>query len=182
MADIQTTSKLAGRGFLFYLKFSLISIFVIYLIFHAVSLGLRNNDIKITILELGKEFISPISNAQATSVQIVNKEVGIIGYFTLYYYLFLLYSWISVFAFLCRKLVMMDDSRVTNSYIGGVVFFTLFQLIYLALTKQDLNIIWMAWKDIFRALLTILKDPNLDFNFSNFFSYNNSCVGSTCVY
>jgi hypothetical protein len=177
-----------GRSIFFYVKLGLMSLFVIYLLIHAILLGIQSKDFSVTLIELGQELVSPLEKAQETSLIILSGKGTTWTYWTLYYNIFWMFLWVRLFSLVVITFGLSNESEKLRIRVLALLMFLTLQMVYLAFTSQGdfsrVNIIWKSWIDIFKAVTYLFTQQKYELRFWKIFSQaklNNSCVDSICV-
>jgi hypothetical protein len=189
---VSQAGRFVGRSIFFYIKLGLVSLFVIYLFVHAILLGIQHRDITVTILELGKEFISPLEKAQETSFLILDGKAGVMDYWNLYYNIFWIFLWIRLLLILWGWTPVSNESNKFDNLLLAFLSFLVIQALYLLIQTiligdgniSRVNIVWRAWIDISKALMYSITQQRYELRVWRIFSeskLNNTCTDSTCV-
>lgn len=180
---IPRVMNFASRGLFWYFKLGFMFLFLGYLFVSIVNSAIEEKDVNIIIERLGEEFMSPLENAQEYAIDIQNSEnlnlfKSIWSYWGFYYNLYIIYLWIKIMKWIVLHFVIMDDSRRTNAYLGGIGLFLIIQYLYLALNGKDPNILWQSWIEIFKGLNHLFSNTSFEFKEVKI---NNSCYEDACV-
>lgn len=189
---VSQAGRFVGRSIFFYFKLGLVSLFVIYLLIHAILLGIQSKDITVTIMELGSEFLNPLVNAQETSIKITSGQSGIMDYWQLYYNLFWIFIWIRLLLVAWGWTPVSNESNKFNNLMLAIGSFLIVQLLAIAISViisgdkdiSKLNIVWKAWVDIFKAFMFLFTEQKYEIRFWKFFNSfqsNNTCVNEICT-
>jgi hypothetical protein len=164
-----------------YINFGFLLIFLIYILIHGVLIGINNHDITLTVKELGDEFLSPIEKAQDISLRIVNEENSLFDYWGFYSSIYIIYLWIKLLGKIVGYSPFSNDSNKFINVSLGIIFFIVIQIVYLAISGKNINVVWQVWIDIFRAInfkITGVK-PNIS-NVVGDLNLSETCSGDIC--
>jgi hypothetical protein len=171
-----------GRGMLFWFRFGFFSLFLIYLLVHAIALGIANKDITVTILELGKEFLNPlVSSAESLNeFRADNLLISIWSLWGIYFELYKVYLWLKILTKIWGWTPMSNESNKFNNLALAILSFYVIQIIYTSLIYSDAMMSLRATLDIFKGVLQILTNPQFNLDIRQSFVANNTCSDLIC--
>lgn len=149
-----------------FIKISFFSIFVLYFIFSAVSIGVQEKDVGKTIKLIGKEFYSPLETANERSVEIINNPPkGFFGnfgaLFSFYFAVYKIYLWLRGIYWLMSFPLGNSNTPLIISIFTLLVFYVA-QIMYFAIFEQgNLNTPFTATVNIFKAIAVISANLNV---------------------
>lgn len=149
-------------------KFGFASIFITYLLFHIISLGIEKKDTALVFTEVGKEISNPLRTAQETSYEIMKVESfnglsALLEYWKFYYSIYLIYIWISIFMW-CIKWTPLSDGRPFTIFALALsLFFFLEVLYFVGVLRLPIETPFVAYADIGKALVHLVANTHLDY-------------------
>jgi hypothetical protein len=161
------------RNFGFFKKLFLF-IFVFLAIVSSITYGIQEKDIGAGLTKMGSQVLSPIENSYNLALSV--NEGNLIDTVGFLWSLYSIFIWVFVLKWLVQNIIIMDDSRKTNSWIGAIIIFLLIQVAYLGFKGVDLNILWKMWSEILNAIKNVLSGDLI----SNTFQVNNTCTEGIC--
>lgn len=159
----------AGSWFTWFIKFGFTFLFVVYLIAHAVSLGIQQKDITVTVTDLGREFWSPLQTAQEMALEIQQSTAQDIfhviwDYWGFIFIIYKLYIIISIIVWLVAHSPLSTLDPFKN-FLLGLVFFYVLEIIYMAVVlKISMNTPFIATYDVGKAILHLVLNTNINFS------------------
>lgn len=183
----ETVSKGAGKGFLFYLKITTFTLFFIYILIHAISLGIKEKDAGIVFTELGREFFSPLQSA-SENIQKFNTDGifnSIWSYWGIFFELYKIYLWFVIILWIVDLFLGMNPIIVRLPVVL-LIFYTI-NIVYSAVILHDFNLPFIATKNIVLGLIDLISNPRFDYTIRNsvnnftLIKVTNTCNQTICV-
>ena len=189
MAKLPIGSGLkAGGGILKWLKFGLLSFFLLYLLISIVLSAYQGRDFGIIVKELGEEFYSPLQTAQEYSLKIQQEQQtsfleGVWKYWGFYFNIYKIFLWLKILTWIF-KFIWGDRISPMERYIFATILFYVVQLLFGVLyLKEDSNFIFTASKDVFDGVIHLMTNLELSEGKERIMNFgsNNTCSGEVCV-
>lgn len=181
---VQQITKVAGKGFFWWLKFSTTLLLFIYIFVVAILLSIQANDPGVFIQEIGKQLFSPIQSAQELVKDFKTDTFtnSFSSYLGLILELYKIYIWLKIFMWISFK--MSIDSAMTRFLFSTLIFY-LIQCIYTAWFLHDISLPFVATKDIFVGIGDIIMkhEFSTSFRFESIVtnSSNDTCIDKICT-
>lgn len=150
-------ARTASRGFKFWFKFSIISIFLLFIITNSAIVAIEAKDINVFFDDIGERFLSPFTKLSDYSIEVVDGDSNFFSYTGLISALFTIYLWFMVINKYLVGFFLRESNAPFIRMFFSIIIFVGIQLIYLAKTNQDFNILWQSFGDFFRALKVIIS-------------------------
>ena len=176
----ETASKLYS------FKHILLFLFVLYVVIHAVAVGIEDNwNIDTMTKSIGKEIYSPLESEQtfANGVNSTNFVTFIWSLYEFYADIYILYLFISLFAWIIEFLCGSSIPSFVLWLFALLIFYGIEMIYYAVVLKQPMTSPFIATVDIFKGIYNLFIHPNI--SLPNFSSNNsivvNSCSGKICT-
>jgi len=173
---------LMGRGIFFWFKLGFFSLFLAYLLIHAIAIGIQERDALVVVKELGKEFYSPLQASQE-SINNLNSESlfgSLWGLWGLFFNVYKLYLWIKIILmFLINPFLKDAIPLVIRLFFALAIFYTIQVLFAVLILKESINLPFISTWNILKGMFNLITNPNFDFSVKNIYK-NNSCSGEIC--
>ena len=150
-------------------------VFVFITLISSVTYAIQEQDIIAGLGKMGEQLISPVEKAYDSAIKI--NEGNMLSILPLLGSLYSIFIWMWVLKWIVQNIVIMDDSRKTNSWIGAILLFFVLQIMILLIRGTDVNVLWKMWGEIFRAIKTTFTGSNL----KDVFTINNTCTDGICT-
>jgi hypothetical protein len=177
--QIKNAGAVASRGFIFYLKMTMMIFFFSYLLIHITALAIQERDFGVVIRDLGKELFSPLQTAQEKINGLNNDNFfqSIWSYWGIFYEFYKIFLWFKIYMWI-TGLFSIDSPAIR--ILGGIFIFYFLNILYTTVFLGDFNLPFKATKDIFTGLIKLFANPQFNFSFK-FLSTNSSCTDSICT-
>lgn len=168
------------------LKLGLTGLFFVYLIIHAVALGIQERDAGVVISELGREFYSPLETAEESALEMLdNPPESIISsiwdYWGYYYSLIKIFIWIKILVWLIGWSPLSNESeKFRNLLIALLIFYTMQTIYMIGVLNRPINAPFTATWNIIRSLFFVIANTKLGLPESSGISPLN-CTSGDCV-
>lgn len=173
------------KGIGVWFKYGFFLFFLAFLLIHAITLGIQQKDLGVTIKELAGEFLNPLVEA-SESIKTVNTEEtlgiwkNILNYWSIYYNLYIVFLWLKLLAWGFGRSPFSNESEVFRNILLGLITFYVIQIIYILVSGQNINTPFVATWDIIKGLIDMIANTDLS-GLKNTMQPNNTCVGDICI-